>query len=255
MKGTNFMIEDTLSYIGDRIEEIDRYVEDLKQIEGVSFHNNQEIEESFKDLTNVFYEYLTREDVKAIEDYMMLGFKSINSILRGVWDYNKNGVLSEDIKSDAYKRSDLLHHVLVKAPTIPFPMKVYRGVDISAFYSYGLTSLEDLKYLQDKYFLELGFCSSSLLRDSSFFVKNPEWGSKPNIEIEILIPDGCDDGVLVSDFLNHEQQEFLIQDSSLFKVTDVEIEKDKAYLKMTLIPQKIWNFLDYEQEKREIKGR
>ena len=44
MKGTNFMIEDTLSYIGDRIEEIDRYVEDLKQIEGVSFHNNQEIE-------------------------------------------------------------------------------------------------------------------------------------------------------------------------------------------------------------------
>ena len=49
------------------------------------------------------------------------------------------------------------------------------------------------------------------------------------------------------------QAEFLIRDSSLFKVIDVKVDETKnvAFLKMLLVPERIWNLQDYENERNQ----
>lgn len=258
-KGTNSNTQYVLNYIGiEKIEEINAYIARLLNEDIKTFASSNEIEESFNEFLNTFYERTNDEERQNIQSYTGLNFRKVNSYLRGVWDYEKNGRLTEEIKNEASELASNLRKVLLKAPVLPFNIVVYRGVGIETFYSYGITKIEDLIYLKDKFMYEDGFTSTSLLRSNSFYENKPEWGSICNIEIECLVPSESEDGLplIDSDMSYSENQlEFLINSSSLFKVIDVEINKEQntARIKTILIPQKLWNPLDYEMERNQNK--
>lgn len=258
-KGTNSNTRYALNYIGtEKVEEINAYIARVLNEDIKAFASSNEIEENFNEFLNTFYERTSSEERQNIQSYTGLNFRKVNSYLRGVWDYEKNGRLTDEIKSEASELASSLRKVLLKAPVLPFNMLVYRGVGIETFYSYGITKIEDLIYLKDKFMYEDGLTSTSLLRKSSFYENKPEWGSICNIEIECLVPSETEDGLplIDSDISYSENQlEFLINSSSLFKVIDVEINKEQntARIKTILIPQKLWNPLDYEMERNQNK--
>ncbi len=254
-KGTNNNTNYALRYIGEkRLQEIETYIKEIILKESITFKSKEEIEKYFDAFLEEFYKKTSNEERDGILSYTSLKFRKVNDILRGVWNYEKNGKLTEEIKSETNNLANSLRRVLLKAPVLPFNMKVYRGVGISSFYSYGITKLEDLIFLKDKYMYEEGFTSTSLLRTNSFYAKQPEWGSICNIEIKCTIPEYSEDGVALIDSsisYSESQLEFLINSSSLFKVIDVEVNKSEntARIKTILIPQKLWNPLDYEMER------
>lgn len=254
-KGTNSNTRYVLNYIGtEKIAEINTYIARVLNEDIKAFASSNEIEAIFSEFLNVFYERTSTEERENIKSYTGLNFRKVNSCLRGVWDYEKNGKLTDEVKEEAYKLATNLRKVFLKAPLLPFNIVVYRGVGIETFYSYGITKIEDLIYLKDKYLYEEGFTSTSLLRSNSFYYNQPEWGSICNIEIECLVPSESEDGLplIDSDMSYSENQlEFLINNLSLFKVLDVLIDKENntAKIKTILIPQKLWNQPDYERER------
>lgn len=256
-KGTNFDTISVLNYIGkEKIEEVENYIKKVLGEECLIFQNREEIENVLSLLTKEYSDKLTEKEKNAIIDYTGLGFRRVNPILRGYWDYEKSGKLTEEVKKDAYNLAESMHKVLIKAPTIPFNFTAYRGVGIRAFYPFNITNINDLSYLTDKFIYEPGFTSTSMIRQTSFFAKEPEWGDNCNIEIECIVPAESDDGIALineSLCLSTTQNEFLINSGSLFKVINVEVDKEqnKAKIKMILIPEKIWNPLDYEMERKE----
>ena len=112
-----------------------------------------------------------------------------------------------------------------------------------------------------KYLYEEGFTSTSLIAEKSFcYTEVYTLTGKPNIQIEYLIPAGSDDGVaLLDEALSYSpnQEEFLIKNSSLFKVLDVKVDSTNnvAFLQVMLIPERIWDYPDYEKEKQDIQTR
>lgn len=258
-KGTNSNTKYILNYIGTKkVEEINAYIAKVLNEDIKVFASSNEIKEAFNEFLNIFYERTSTEERRNIQNYTGLSFRKVNSYLRGVWDYEKNGRLTDEIKEEASELASNLRRVLLKTPVLPFNMLVYRGVGIETFYSYGITKIEDLIYLKDRFMYESGFTSTSLLRSNSFYENKPEWGSICNIEIECLVPSESEDGLPLIDSVmsySENQLEFLINSSSLFKVIDVEINKEQntAKLKTILIPQKLWNPLDYEMERNQNK--
>ena len=105
-----------------------------------------------------------------------------------------------------------------------------------------------LKNLENKYYYESGFTSTSLVRDKSFFNRELEYHEFCNIEIEYLIPGESNDGIpLINDDLSYSkvQSEYLINKGSLSKIIDVKVKPDGklAHMKAVLIPEKMWNII------------
>lgn len=145
-----------------------------------------------------------------------------------------------------------IYKVINKFPQLNLNIKAYRGVNIKAFWDYGVYTLDDISVLEGQYIYESGFSSTSLLRSNSFFEKQSEWGSHCNVEIEYFIPGISQDGaVLLSDALSFSkaQMEYVINSGSLTKITGVEVDKEKgiARLKAFLIPRALWDPKQLEQ--------
>jgi len=259
-KGTNYETISVLDYIGfEKISEINSYVNSILKENCTSFKSNEEINSTFETYISNLLASLTRDEISKILRYTGIDFRRVNPVLRGYWDYDKSGALTDEIKSDAYVLAESIRKIILKSSrSLGFNLKTYRGTSIRSFYSLGITSLCDLSCLKDKYLYESGFTSTSLLSETSFFVKQPEWGDLCNIEIEYFIPGDSNDGIaLLSESLSYStsQNEFLINNGSLFKVVDINVDKAKncAYLKMVLIPEKIWNPLDYQMEHQNLE--
>ena len=127
---------------------------------------------------------------------------------------------------------------------LPSNIKVYRGVTLDSFKSYGVNSISDLKSMVGQFFYERGFTSTSLIRESSAFSSNLDCWKGRNIEIEYLIPSEFSDGLpLITKDLCYTdiEHEYLISTGSLCKIVDVIIDGDKAYLTAVLIPKKVWD--------------
>lgn len=260
-KGKNFNTEFVLKMIGkEKIDEIDFYIENILKENCVNFKNKEEIEISLNTNLNRFIENLNTEEKNTIREYTGLNFRKINSILRGYWDYEITGRLTENMKFQIKELSNNLRKILIKSPELPFNMVTYRGVNISAFRSFGITTLQELPLLKNNFIYEEGFTSTSMVKETSFYEKQPEWGNSCNIEITYVIPTGADDGIMLTDeqiSYSPNQNEYLINNSSLFKVLDVEVNEPKncAKIKMILIPQKIWNLIDYEIERKDCQEK
>lgn len=227
----------------------------------ITFASSGRLSTMFDAILENYIKNLSLEEQKTIRSYTGYHFREINAVLRNTWNYDVNGKLTPELQDEYRKLSDNIRNILNKAPEISTGIKTYRGVSILAFQSYDIFSLNDLVYLQGKYLYEEGFTSTSLIAEKSFYYANPyTLTGKPNIQIEYLIPAGSDDGIALLDesiSYSPNQEEFLIKSSSLFKVLEVKVDSTNnvAFLQVMLIPERVWNYPDYEKEKQDIQTR
>ncbi len=251
---TAYLLKDYIG--GEKLDEVNDYVAKKMQEGFVTFGERQPALETFYNYINFINESFSDDEKYTISRYSGLPFRRVNSVLRGQWDYEKNGILTEEIKKESLELAEGIRKALLKAPKVPFNVKAYRGVNINAFYGYQITCLEELPLLKGKYLYEQAFTSTTLLKENSFFYKQSEWGPTCNVEIECLIPEESDDGLLLANdefSVSPAQVEFVINSSSLFQVIDVVLSEDKQTAKMVvmLVPQRVWNPIDYEMEHQE----
>ena len=251
-------IEQVLRLIGkDVIDDVELYINDAKSRDYLNFNSEEEINLFFKGFMKDVYNNHSYDEIDNIRYYTGISFNSINSLLRGYWDYDKNGLLTEEKKEEIIEISSEIEESLINMPNLNSNIKAYRGVDINYFRDYDIHSLDDLNKLVNQYYFDSGFISTSLLQETSFFDKDLEYHDKCNIEIEYLIPEECSEAIpLINDDLSYSksQNEFLICKSSLSKIVDVNVDSDenKAYISMLYIPQKIRN-KDLNKERNSIK--
>lgn len=236
-----------LKYLGnDKVTELDSFVENVKRKDFIEFSSIEEVRTFFIDYLTDFYNNNSKSDIDNIRTYTGIAFKRFNSLLRGIWNYDTNGLLTNEMKSEYLNSANKLSECIAKSSHLPSNIKTYRGVSLDSFKGYGISSLENLKSLKNKYYYESGFTSTSLIRDMSFFNRELEYHEFCNIEIEYLIIEEANDGIpLINDDLSYSkmQSEYLINKGSLSKIIDVEISPDGklAHIKAVLIPKKLWD--------------
>ena len=255
-KGTNYNVSYLLRYIGeDKQKELDSYIQEMNHQDYQKFSDESEVNNTFASFLNEYLSRLNNENLANLRSYTGLQFRNVNAVLRNNWNYEVNGRLTSELKEESLHLAEEIRHAINKAPQINGGIKTYRGVSIATFQSYNIFTLNDLYALEGKYLYEEGFTSTSLIKEKSFFYTDPfTLNGKPNILIEYLIPDGSDDGIaLLSDEISYSpnQAEFLINSSTLFRVISVSVDEKNnvAYMKVLLIPQRIWNTQDYEMER------
>lgn len=258
-KGTNYNVSYLLRYIGkEKQDELENYTKEMLSKSYQQFTNESVVHETFDSFLSEYLSKLNKEDAINLRSYTGLKFRNVNAILRNNWNYEVNGKLTKELKEESLELAEKIHCAINKAPEINGGIKTYRGVSINSFQSYNIFTLADLKSLEGKYLYEEGFTSTSLIKNQSFFYKEPfTLTGKPNILIEYLIPDGSDDGIpLLCDEISFSpnQVEFLINSSSLFRVSYVEVDQKNnvALMQILLIPQRVWNPHDYEMERNSL---
>lgn len=236
-----------LKYIGnDKLIELDAFVNEVSEREFTEFSSLDAAKTFFIDYLATFYDNNSTSDINIIRAYTGIAFRYFNSVLRGYWNYEMNGLLNTEKKNEYLSYANKLSECIEKTTSLSSNIKTYRGVSLDSFKDYGITSLEDLNILEGKYYFESGFTSTSLIRNKSFFNKELEFHEHCNIEIEYLIPVESNDGIpLIDNNLSYSnlQGEYLINKSSLVKIIDIKIDSDAklAYMKVVLIPLKMWN--------------
>lgn len=204
------------------------------------------------------YKNMVYNDVKSLISYKGINFRRINSILRGTWSYELNGKLTDELKKDIEFVISKIREIIKKMPNLNDNIKVYRGIPLSSFKDYKIYSIEDLINLKNQYYYEMGFTSTSLIRDKSFFDRDLEYHEKCDVEIEFLIPKECNEGIPLINkdlsFSSEEESEFLLDSHSLSKIIDVKISEDKkkAYLKGVFIPKKIYDKAYREENNKSL---
>jgi len=257
-KGKHTSVEYILKYMDfDTKEYMESYILEYINKEYYHFSSIEEVYSVFGDFYDKYLEKLSYIEMENIKSYTGYQFRNINALLRNNWTYEVNGILDKDMEALFSNMSIIINQALGKVDSLPVNMKTYRGVDLSSFSAYHIQKIEDLMFLKGNYLYESGFTSTSIIRETSFYYVPSEWGKKANIEIEYLIPEGSDDGVLLSSenlTCSSVQNEYLIRSSSLFKVIDVNIDsiRQVAKLLVMLVPEKVWNPVDYAREKTEI---
>lgn len=253
---SNKKINIILKCLGENINNIDLYLNDVLKRE-YKILKEEEIKDFFKEYLETFYNNHSIKDGEAIRLYTGKLFSPINSILRNYWDGDKNGILTTERKEYINEVINHINKILKSLYELPNNIIVYRGVNIDTFKSYGINTIEDLVNLKDELYYENGFTSTSLLKENSYFGKELEFDLKSNIEIEYLIPKEYNEGLpLITDELSYDKNiyEFLINKGSLAKIVDVNISDDKkyAYIKMVLIPRKVYE-IDYKEENKLLR--
>lgn len=234
-------------YLGEELtNEINTFCDEVINRNCAVFSNEEELKEFFD---SYIEEFNNKNDYKSIEllrYYTGIAYKDINAILRGNWNYEVNGALTNEKEAEMRTIISEMDKIYLKNSELPKDIKTYRGVSLSSFKDFGITSIEDLPNLVGKLYYEPGFTSTSLVRDRSFFDRELEYHSNCDIEIEFFVPQEANDGIpFVTDEFSYSksQTEFLINCGSLSKITNVTLSKnkDKAYIQMTLIPKKVWD--------------
>ena len=234
--------------INDRLDEINLYVNELLSRNYVSFIDVTQIASFFKSNVDKLYENYNQDDIDTIRYYTGNAFKEVNAILRDNWNYEVNGLLTDEKKMN-YRNlsSDIGRIIQSKGTELVDNIIVYRGVSLSTFKKFGVHSISELESLHEQYIYDSGFVSTSLIRDKSFFDRPLEYHEHCDIEIQYLIPGECTDGVplITADlsYNNQEQVEYLINSGNLSKVIDVKFndDKSKAFIVMVYIPKVVWD--------------
>lgn len=241
----------------DLVNQINNYVDDVVYRDFLSIKSVEEMNNIFSLSMEEFLNSLNEEELMCLRSYTGYNFRNINSLLRGTWSYENNGMLDTNKQGEFRKLSDMISRILGKFNFPLINIIAYRGVTLSSFKDYGVSDLEELQYLKGKFLYEQGFTSTSILEDTCYFNKNLETGENYNVKINYLIPSESNDGALLIDYntsYSTNQNEFLLDKGSLSKVIDVVVDKEKkvAFLTLLLIPKKIY---DINKVKNESRGK
>lgn len=251
-KGFNRATNLILRYLGDEKLAMESFVCDATTKSYVSFTDEAMIYEAISSLDEEFMSHLSEEELMILRSYTGYHYKEINALLRGTWNYETNGKLDEETRKKYFELSQQIKKILLKYPSPCFPFVTYRGVNVSAFSKYGITSIQDIIFMKERYMYEEGFTSTSLLSDTSYFGKDLETGIDYNVQIQYLICENEVDGAfLLGDMtsFSKNQNEFLIEAGNLSKIVDVKIdtEKNTAVLVAVLIPKRVWNLSEVRE--------
>lgn len=251
-KGENFSIKYIKRELGkDKCDELDVYVFEIINREYLDI--TEDNINLFKENISDFLGNITEDELLELRSYTGYYYKFINAILRNNWDYEINGKLDDNKKSEYYTRANKIREIINKFPTLPVNFKTYRGVNLDPFKKYGIETIEDLIFMKDKLFYEEAFTSTSIIKENCYFNKSLEYVNFANILIEYYIPEESKDGaLLINDFLSYSkgQTEYVLNSGSLTKIFDVTVSEDKktAILKAALIPKSLWNKYEKENE-------
>ena len=241
----NRITNSVLRMIGEEtMDTVQEYTDEVMDRDYKTFNSIEEAKSAFDGYLDTFFSNSNLDDIENIRYYTGASFKEINAVLRGNWNYEINGLLTDEKRNEFLDIAKSLSASMAKGSSeLPTNIKVYRGVTLDSFKAYGVNSISDLKSMVGQYFYERGFTSTSLLRNSSSFSSNLDYWKDRNIEIEYLIPSEFSEGLpLINKDLCYTgvENEFLINASSLSKIVDVLVDEDKAYLTAVFIPKKVW---------------
>ena len=206
-----------------------------------------------KDYFDKAHQSLTLGDADILRRYSGYEYSKINGVLRGFWNYETMGMQTDTETSKLKKYANLLSLTIrEKGKKLPHQTTVYRGTNLAAFRSFGVTSLEELKFLVGEFVYEQGFLSTSLSKDSCFFNRELEHHDVCNVQIVYTLPKGTSEImplVLPETSYSPNQKELLIDKGSLSKIIDVEINGNTATLTAVLIPKAMWELEPPTHEK------
>ncbi len=247
--------KDTLTYLvllelGDEISNIDKFLDLALKEKPLAFSNKNDILKYSQNVT----QHLTYDELMEIKYYTGFSYGKINSLKRGVWDYDKLGMQTKEIKQEYEEAGKNLEKIISKVEPLPTNMVTYRGCDLKCFWRFGIHSLEELSELKGTYIYDNAFISTSLLPEKCFFKENiPEYNNN-NIFIEYLILKDSTDGIFVPSSYYDYETEYLLNCGSFSKIIDVQVDSEKqtAHLKMVLVPRKVWNRDYLQEEKRSL---
>ena len=243
----NRIVNMILRFIGsETINEMEVYANSISERKFIKFESESSLVNFFSEYMKGFYANHSLEEIESIRSYTGYEFNNINAILRNNWNYETNGLLTKEKEEDIRQFISGLSNIMNRLDSIPSNIVAYRGVSLNTFKEYGITDISELLSLKGQYLYENGFTSTSLIKDRSFFDRPLEYHEPCNIEIEYLIPEETNEVMpLINDDLSYSkvQSELLIDKGSLSKVLDVALSEDKtkAYIKVALIPKKIYD--------------
>ena len=117
-----------LKYIGiDKQTELDTFVNNVSKRNFVEFSSLEEVSAFFIDYLADFYNNNSRSDIDNIRAYTGIAFRRFNSLLSGIWNYDTNGLLTDEMKSKYLDYADNLSECIEKSPTLSSNIKTYRG--------------------------------------------------------------------------------------------------------------------------------
>lgn len=231
--------------------EIDNYINDVCSRDFMVMNDIEQVRKIFDVSIEEFLSSLSEEELLDLRTYTGYNFKNINSILRGNWNYENNGVLTPEKKEEFRRISDSVKKVLGKFNMPQINFITFRGTTLDSFSGYGISELSQLESLEGKFLYDQGFTSTSILEDTCYYGKTLDDGRYCNVEIRYLIPAESNDGALLIDNnMSYAvgQNEFLLNSGALTKVIDVKIDKDTntAILTAVLVPKKVYD-MDYNK--------
>lgn len=236
-------------------DDIKKFISESNINNSIEFNTSSEVDMLFKDRVDEYLTFLSDEEVLDLRNYTGYEYRNINAVLRNDWNYEINGKISEDKLNYYNNLSNSIEKIIILFPSINANFKVYRGTNLSYFKNYGVSSLSDLKSLENNFLFDEGFTSTSILSENSFYKKTNDLGINYNINIVYNIDGRYSDGALLTnDALSYSksQSEYLINKSNLSYVNKVEIDEvnNTAVIYVTLIPTKVWDKYRYEKEKK-----
>lgn len=192
--------------------------------------------------------FLTDADKSALKNYSGFGYKVINQVARGHWDYDILGRQTPEALHQAQESIADLSQAIARIPSPGVDLVAHRGTNLDSFRSYGINSLSELKDLEGRFFLKEGFTSTSLSPSKSFAGQDFDDPLRRACDISVIyrIPKEAKEtiGLLSSETAyNPEQSELLIDKGSLFYISSAELSPDRssAQLEMTLIPRDLYD--------------
>lgn len=246
--GTNKDVRSLFRMMGeDKKSLIDSFYNEHSDIDYFEFDNIEQIKMTLG-ISNV-----DNSSLELFKIYSGYNFRNINNVLRGNWNYEENGHEKRKIEYEklAYEMKSFIDN---NQNSIGNCM-AFRGVTLDYFKSYGIDSLEDLVKLDEKFILDKGFVSTSLIEDRCFFQKENELGMNYNVKIKYLIPEEFEDGIYIGDdnlSYSPQQCEYIINAWNIAKVCSVNVEGDSAEVVAMMIPKKIYDDY-YVHEGRVVK--
>jgi len=236
----------------ESLNNINDYVNDISKRDFVVLTSLEQINNLFGESYKKFLNSLSYDEINDLRVYTGYNYKNINALLRNNWNYEENGLLTEERKREFLILASKIKKILCKFETPNLNFVSFRGTTINSFSNYGISELSQLESLKGKFLYEEGFTSTSILEQTSYINKKLDDGRFCNVGIRFLIPSESDDGALLfsSDTSYSENQnEFLLNNSSLLKVIDVSIDNlnNKATLTVVLIPKKVYDY-NYKQD-------
>jgi len=249
-KGENSIVKSYLRYISkENMADVDEFVLNSLVRDYDRFSSPLEVETMFSGPG-----YITYEDASSVRRLTGFNYFDINSALRGRWSYDENGHVNR--KDEFLELATKVKSIIAANPSSFDNFVAYRGVSLSYFSEYGIETLEDLVSLEGNFMIDMGFVSTSLLEDKTFFKKNIESGKEYNVMIEYMVPSDFTDGIYVggkSGFSYHpDEYEYLINAGNMSKVTSVQIGDDgTARVKAVMVPKHLYD--DYYKSESTTK--